>query len=165
MLNGVNLQPPPRKEEEENGAEKNNEGASAKPPAAAATDAAIARLASGDALSVGDREFSFLLPSKRAAVLTTEGALDPGWRLGLASGRAAAAVGGGGGVASPGPAPPAVASAAAAAAAAAAPVLPFVAAVAPGVCVSRPDTAKTRSVEREAEEEEEDGKGGEEGKR
>ena len=114
MLNGVNLQPPLRKEEEEQGGEENGGGASKPPPP---VPVAIARLASGDALSVGDRGFSFLLPSKRAAVLTTDGALEPGWLLGgAASGNGvAAAVGGGGGASgstpataapSPPPAPP-----------------------------------------------------------
>ena len=169
MLNGVNLQPPLRKDEgdgveKDNGGGGDEGGATKPPPAAAATATAIARLASGDTLSVGDREFSFLLPSKRAAVLTTEGVLEPGWLLGGASGKTAAAVGGGGGVASPGPAPPAVTAAAAAADPAAAAADPA-AAAAPGVPGSRPETAQTRSVEREAEEakEEEEEKDGEEG--
>jgi hypothetical protein len=91
LLNGVNLKPP---EGEGNDDDEGEEGAGAKDKkrSQATSATAIARLASGDAISVGDREFLFLLPSKRAAVLTMEGVLEPGWLSGgvVASGKATA---------------------------------------------------------------------------
>ena len=177
VLNDVHVVPPVPEEQEEG--KKDDEDK--KPPPQRA--AAVARLTSGDSVSVADRSFLFLLPSKRAAVMTTEGPLEPGW---LFSGIRAAA--GAAGSTAPSvpfipatspkkvapppplfPRPPSVATAAVVAppsssadAAAAADNT----GAGPGG-VSRPDTARTLSVEREmgeegeeTEEEEEEEKGG-----